>query len=554
MIDIKLFKEKKILEKLKISLFNLPPEKSFYSGSAFFLCGILILVSTLYFLSKLTVLVPSRNQNISIANVGNFKYFLPFYAHSDVDNFVSSLLYSGILKKDINNQYVNDLAENITKDETGTKINIQLKDNLKFSNGEKITTDDVIFTYELASNILVDGINRVKYEGLTFEKIDDNNLIINLSKNFSNVSEILTLGIISKDDYSSENFETLNTSSKSLYSITSGIYKITSTEKDNTNIKKINLTINNNKYSAPYLKYISITTYKTLEDINTDINDDVNVDIILNTNKDITDFTKINHITPKITALFLNGNKKDILAKKKVRESIYHIINRNELVASTEPRNIPTFDLFPASELRSDLDKSTEIENVSASPTNINLTIVDNEKQNKLAESIKESLAKINININIVKENQSEILNNIIKNRDFEILLYSIEVNNPEDLYAFWHSTQRNAPGLNITGYTSTAFDKNLSLIKTSSSSEEIQKSLENMKEEFYIEYPYIPLYTTTESLEKKNTITLETPKQISSKKELSADIINWHKEKEKIWPIINKYQDKLTLIYKLIH
>ncbi len=554
MIDIKLFKEKKILEKLKISLFNLPPEKSFYSGSAFFLCGILILISTLYFLSKLTVLIPSRNQNISIANVGNFKYFLPFYAHSDIDNFVSSLLYSGLLKKDINNNYINDLANTVTKDESGSKITIQLKDNLKFSNGKQITADDVIFTYELAANILVDGINRVKYEGLTFEKIDDITFTLNLSKNFSNVNEILTLGIISKEDYVSDNFETLNTSSKSLYSITSGIYKVNSVEKDETNIKSVKLSINNNKYSAPYLKYINITTYKAVEEINTEIEDGVNVDVVFNSNKDTKDFTKINHITPKITALFLNGNKKDILAKKKNRESIYYAINRNELVASTASENIPTFDLFPASALRTDLDNNQEVGPVSSLPVNINLTIVDNEKQNKLAESIKESLSKINININIVKENQSDILNNIIKNRDFEILLYSIEINNPEDLYAFWHSSQRNAPGLNITGYTSTAFDKNLSSIKTSASEEEIKNSLENMKVEFYTEYPYIPLYTTTEYLEIRNNLTLETPKQISNKKELSADIINWHKEKEKIWPIINKYQDKIALIYKLIH
>ncbi len=554
MIDIKLFKEKKILEKLKISLFNLPPEKSFYSGSAFFLCGILILVSALYFLSKLTTLTPSRNQTISIASIGNFKYFLPFYSHSDIDNFVSSLLYSGILKKDINNNYINDLAKNITKDDTGTRINIQLKDDLKFSNGEKITTDDIIFTYELATNILIDGINRVKYEGLTFEKIDEENFILNLSKNFSNTNEILTLGIISKKDYEDEKFETLSSSQKSLYSVTSGIYRIDTVEKIDTSIKKINLITNNNKYAIPYLKYININTYKTYEEMTIDLEDGADADIIFNSNKDTEDFTKINHVTPKITALFLNGNKKDLLAKKKIRESIYYTINRNELVTSIESKNIPTFDLFPASDLRSDLDKTPETETVSTSPININLTIVDNEKQNKIAESVKESLSKINININIVKESQSEILNNIIKNRDFEILLYSIEINNPEDLYAFWHSSQRNAPGLNITGYTSTSFDKNLTLIKTSSSTEEIKNSLENMKEEFYLEYPYIPLYTTTEYLEIKNGLTLETPKQISNKKELSGDILNWHKEKEKIWSIINKYQEKITSIYKLIH
>jgi ABC-type transport system substrate-binding protein len=132
--------------------------------------------------------------------------------------------------------------------------------------------------------------------------------------------------------------------------------------------------------------------------------------------------------------------------------------------------------------------------------------------------------------------------------------LYSIEVNNLEDLYAFWHSSQRNAPGLNITNYTSTNLDKNLNIIKTSTSTTEIQESLESMVKEFYDEYPYIPLYTSVEYIYKKNNLTINSPDQISNKKEITSDIINWYKDKEKIWPIIKKYENQITKIYKLIH
>jgi peptide/nickel transport system substrate-binding protein len=559
MIDIKLFKEKTFLEKLKISLFNLPPEKTFYSGTALFLSLIILTISIFYYFSKKTIEVPSKNQNITIGVVGNFKYFNPIYAQSSSDTFMSGMLYSGLLKKNVDGSWSKDLAENINIDENGNKVDVQIKNTAKFSNGESILTDDIIFTYELAVNILADGVNRVKYEGLTFDKIDDKNFSITLSKNFSNISEILSLGILSKVDYENESFETLESSEKGFYSLTSGIYKIDKFVKNSNNSSSLSLSVNNNKYSSPNIKYINIDSYSDEETLLQDVSNGKSVDFIYNLNRELdasnenfSEYNKKEYVTPVITAIFLNPNKKDILAKKNLRKNIYYGVERETISSGALGQAKSSFDILPGSNFRNDLVKETEI-SVSSSST-INLTIVDNEKQNKIAENIKTSLGKIGLNINIIKEDQSNVINSIIKNRDFEMLLYSIEVNNLEDLYAFWHSSQRNAPGLNITNYTSTNLDKNLNIIKTSTSTTEIQESLESMVKEFYDEYPYIPLYTSVEYIYKKNNLTINSPDQISNKKEITSDIINWYKDKEKIWPIIKKYENQITKIYKLIH
>ena len=34
------------------------------------------------------------------------------------------------------------------------------------------------------------------------------------------------------------------------------------------------------------------------------------------------------------------------------------------------------------------------------------------------------------------------------------------------DLFAYWHSSQRSYPGINITNYASTDLDKNLDILK----------------------------------------------------------------------------------------
>jgi ABC-type transport system substrate-binding protein len=329
--------------------------------------------------------------------------------------------------------------------------------------------------------------------------------------------------------------------------------------KNSNNSSSFSLSVNNNKYSNPNIKYINIDSYSDEETLLQDVSNGKSVDFIYNLNRELdasnenfSEYNKKEYVTPVITAIFLNPNKKDILAKKNLRKNIYYGVERETISSGALGQAKSSFDILPGSNFRNDLVKETEI-SVSSSST-INLTIVDNEKQNKIAENIKTSLGKIGLNINIIKEDQSNVINSIIKNRDFEMLLYSIEVNNLEDLYAFWHSSQRNAPGLNITNYTSTNLDKNLNIIKTSTSTTEIQESLESMVKEFYDEYPYIPLYTSVEYIYKKNNLTINSPDQISNKKEITSDIINWYKDKEKIWPIIKKYENQITKIYKLIH
>lgn len=560
MIDIKLFKEKTFFQKLKISIFNLPPEKTFYSSTALLLAILLLVSSIFYYFSTKTILVPSKNQIINIGVVGNLKYLNPIYASSASDNFVSSLLYSGLLKKNKENIWEKDTAENINTNVDGTKIDIQIKSVAKFSNGDQILTDDIIFTYELAANILADGVNRVKYEGLSFEKKDDKNFSIILSKNFSNVNEILSLGILSKKDYENESFETLQSSQKGFYSVTSGVYKVDYFVKSENNSTNLELSVSNNQHSLPNIKYINIKSYTNEDDLTTDIASGRNIDIIYNLSKNLnskdeafSQYTKKEYVTPVVTAIFLNPNKKDILAKKDFRKAIYYSINRGNISNLESVNGQNTFDLLPGSDFKDSLE-TDPLKDFKISSSTINLTIVDNPKKNEVAEKIKTDLEKIGINVNIIKEEQSNVINNIIKNRDFEMLLYPIEINNLEDLYAFWHSSQRNAPGLNITNYTSNNFDKNLNTIKTSTSTVEMQSSLESLLDEFYGEYPYIPLYSNIEKIYVKKDININILSQISNKKELTNDIINWYKNKEKVWPIIQKYEIQINKIYKLIH
>ena len=67
-----------------------------------------------------------------------------------------------------------------------------------------------------------------------------------------------------------------------------------------------------------------------------------------------------------------------------------------------------------------------------------------------------------------------DLSQNVIKTRKYDALLFGEVVGEDSDLYPFWHSSQRNDPGLNISLYANITVDKAL---------EDIQQETDPQKE-----------------------------------------------------------------------
>ena len=67
-------------------------------------------------------------------------------------------------------------------------------------------------------------------------------------------------------------------------------------------------------------------------------------------------------------------------------------------------------------------------------------------------------LQKIGIKVE-VNNYEMGALNNLIRTRKYEGLFFGQIVNHESDLYAFWHSSQRTDPGLNIALYSNPKVD-----------------------------------------------------------------------------------------------
>ena len=129
----------------------------------------------------------------------------------------------------------------------------------------------------------------------------------------------------------------------------------------------------------------------------------------------------------------------------------------------------------------------------------------------------------------------------VIKNREFEVLLFGSIINYDTDLYAYWHSTQRIYPGLNITGYASKKLDTNLEILKNSINEEERYEAIENINKELADENQAIPIYSNNFNYliadkDIAEIIKNNIPLRMKDGSERYKDINDWYIYKEKVW------------------
>jgi peptide/nickel transport system substrate-binding protein len=84
--------------------------------------------------------------------LGAFTNANPIYATDLADTTVSELLFAGLLTFNEQNQLAGDLAESFAVDAVGTTYTVRLRPGLTWHDGQPLTSDDVLFTYQVIQN------------------------------------------------------------------------------------------------------------------------------------------------------------------------------------------------------------------------------------------------------------------------------------------------------------------------------------------------------------------------------------------------------------------
>ncbi len=552
------FKKKvNILTKSYILIYkSLSIKKIFIFWTSLFISLIFLFFAINTLNSKFLIYVPTYGGSLSEGIIGVPRHINPILASTDPEKDISKLVFSGLLKKDINNTISTDMAESIEESENGMTYTIKIKDHIKFHDGEKLTADDVLFTVSKIQDKNINSPLYINFEGVTIEKIDDLTVVFNLKRPFSYFKEVLTFGILPKHILENMTVEEFFLSEFNTNPIGSGPFKIDEISKKSNIANKYSFVSNRDYVNGrPFLNNIYIYIYQNNDELFSALKENI-IDstsyLGYNYFEKVKEkeYTIISSELPNIYSISFNPNKNKILADKDIRSYLGKAINKEEIISSIFNNYTKKKDYFFGESLSVNTNELKDLKKIEGQE--INITTIDIVDIKKVAEKIGDYWKNLGIKVNIIVYNIGDIAE-VIKERNFEVLLFGSIIERDTDLFAYWHSSQRNYPGLNITNYASNKLDKNLEELKKDLDTNKRLTILEDINKELIYEMPGVPIYSNNLNYIIKDKTFAEIiknkiPDTLLDKSERFVNINDWYKYQEKVW----RFSYKRNIIEKL--
>ncbi len=560
-------------------IMNIVRSFSLTEKTLFVIFSIVFILSGLSMLYKVNrsflVEVPDYGGSLTEGVVGAPRFINPLLSTSDTDRDLTTLIYSGLMKIDEEGKLIPDIAESYTVSDDELNYIFTLKNNITFHDGTKLTADDVIFTIEKAQDPQLKSPREANWIGVKAEKIDDRTVSFTLKQAYAPFLQNTTLGILPKHIWKDASIEEFPFSQFNIKPIGTGPYKIESIILNDSGLPKEYHLQSFNKYALgkPFITNINIKSYSNEKEIidaykNGDIESLHSISPKQLTNLNVDKDEILLSPLPRIFGVFLNQNVAGVFVYKEVREALDISADKKLIIDEVldgygQAINSP----IPVKEVTS----NTNTEDISVRVEKAKELLTKNgwkqnsggifEKKDKKgtvrlsfsistgnAPELKEAaylLQKqwqmIGASVEVKIFEIGDLNQNIIKPRKYDALLFGEIVGRDMDIYPFWHSSGRLAPGLNIAMYANVKADKLLENIRKTSDESEKQKYIDDFSKEIKNDIPaiftYSPyfIYVVPKKVQNVNLGLLTNPG------ERFVDVNKWYIETNNVWEIFRK-------------
>ena len=314
----------------------------------FFLILLFLFFSSFLFLSinfyfKNTEIGPRQGGTYIEGVVGFPRFINPIYAEtSDVDRDLVQLIFSGLMKYDGEGKIIPDLAKEYKILEDGKVYEFYLKENLFWSDGQKLTADDVIFTIKTIQNPDFKSPLRVNWLGVELEKISEKALRFELKNPSAVFLENCTVKIISEKAWKDVSPQNFPLTTQNLEPIGSGLFQLKIINQDKTGeIISLDLVRNPKHFGlSPNLSQITFRFYKSedalIEGYQKGEIQGLSLASLKNLKVQKKDFNLYSLSLPRYFAVFFNLNPpaggSKVLSEKGVRQALNYGTDKEEIL------------------------------------------------------------------------------------------------------------------------------------------------------------------------------------------------------------------------------
>ena len=446
------------------------------------------------------------------ATLGRVNSMNPLFATTNSEKVLSRLMFATLVTIDYSGHPRVMLAESLTPSEDGKVWTMRMKDGLKWSDGEPLTNEDVMFTIGLIQNPAVSTIYGSNLAGVNVKEESDGSIVFTLKSSYADFMTALEIPIVPKHKLSDANLKTLIEDDFSTAPITSGPFTFNALQTANTDEEEV-IYLSANPYfylGRPMLNTFAVHTFVTKDDIVAAMNMGTVTATAELSGLDAEQVTSTNFIkeeSPVNAGVFIFFNTTSgPLKKRELRQTIREGISLEELRLAGHAQNALNFPLlesqirlsdYPSIPAEDFLEAASKIEAMSEDEViALNITTVNSGYLPSVAEELKNELVALGIDASLmVYDETQEFIANVLAKRSYDILVYEIELGSDPDPLPYFHSSQASAAGLNLSNYGSTMVDDLLVAARGTLNLALRSKKYESFLEHFVSDVPAIGLY-----------------------------------------------------------
>jgi len=535
---------------------------------------ILISVITLIFgvyVNK-TDSVPELGGEYSEGVLGQPRFINPVLAQTnDADRDLVQFIYSSLFKYDGQGNLIPDLVEECSIGEDNVTYNITLKKDVLWHDNELLTVNDVIFTIKTIQDPEYKSPLRSIWQGIQIEKIDEFTIQFKLNNVYVNFLHNLTISIMPRHLWAGISASNFPLAQYNLKPIGSGPYKFKEFNKnEDGNIESMKFVYNENYYltEGPFIKKLNIFFYRNQDSLikayqKRQID---GLSFLSPQNElEVRNSINIHNINlPIYYSVFFNQTKSKPLADRNVRLALSYATNKEEIIEKVlngkgEQVNSPLLSNWP--NYTSEIDiydfalehaqnileengwKDTDEDGIRQKTINdedtkleINLVASDWPEFEQTAEILKEQWGKIGAQVNLEIIESIDIQQEYLRPRNYQALLFGEVLGADPDPFAFWHSTQKKDPGLNVAFYENKEVDKLLEDARQTIEQEKRTEKYAEFQKILIEDVPAVFLYSPTYLYPVNKKIKGIEIEKLAQPSFRFSQIENWHINTKRVW------------------
>ena len=500
--------------------------------------------------------------------IGNISTLNPLLAASEPEQAVSRLLFSSLYNYDVTGALHTDLAESMTvKDDKVYTIKLR---NAVWHDGKNLTAEDVVYTINLIKNPQVRSPLRVNWLDISARAIDDSTVEFMLPAVYAGFSHALTFPVIPKHILQSVSPSSMREADFSSSPVGSGPFAVkrVQTSESTSSTDVVRMEPNTKYYGAvSTLSRLELRAYGNesllVKAVNSgEVSAASGLSLSAADNIKSKQYSTKHWLLNKGVYLLMN-NRSQTLQDARVRQALRYATDTSSIRATVGDNvarlDTPILQSQIAQKLPVapdyNLDKAKALlkeagwtynqgqwKGKDGRPLAVAVTTSSGrDEYKKIVDALKQQWSKLGVDVQLreidTSSTTTSFVQSVLQPRDYDALLYELELGADPDVFAYWHSSQASASGYNFANYSNRTVDNDLVGGRSRTNSALRAAKYIQFVNQWLSDAPAIGLYQSVGSYVLNNGASIVEPRgSLNTMNDRYADVTTWSTGKASVY------------------